>query len=46
MPRMIVTGGVPAVYESQAAYLERRGLFLPGERKRISAADLEPEVLR
>lgn len=34
----------PALFESQAAYLDRHGLFLPGERKRLKAADFEPEA--
>jgi hypothetical protein len=33
----------PPLYESQAAYLERHGLFLPGERRRLRKADFEPE---
>jgi hypothetical protein len=33
----------PPTYESQAAYLERHGLFLPGERKRLMKNDFEPE---
>jgi hypothetical protein len=33
----------PPVYESQAAYLERLKLFLPGERKRLKPKDFEPE---
>jgi hypothetical protein len=35
----------PPVYEAQAAYLERHGLLLPGERARLTAADLEPEAV-
>ncbi len=35
----------PPVYESQAAYLKRHGLFMPGERKQLTAADFEPEAL-
>jgi hypothetical protein len=31
----------PPIYESQAAYLERHGLFLPGERERLTAKDFE-----
>ncbi|HJU18585.1 MAG TPA: hypothetical protein VJ770_19205 [Stellaceae bacterium] len=34
----------PPVFESQAAYLDRHGLFLPGERRRLKAADFEPEI--
>jgi hypothetical protein len=33
----------PPVFESQAAYLERHGLLLPGERRRLRKVDLEPE---
>jgi hypothetical protein len=32
-------------FESQAAYLKRYGLFLPGEEERLTAADFEPEVV-
>ncbi|HEX4997995.1 MAG TPA: hypothetical protein VFY29_07210 [Terriglobia bacterium] len=35
----------PPRYESSAAYLRRHGLFLPGEERRLSAPDFEPEVL-
>lgn len=35
----------PPIYESQAAYVERHGLLLPGERKRLRKADFEPEAL-
>jgi hypothetical protein len=35
----------PPTYESQAAYLERHGLFLPGERRRLSKRDFEPETI-
>jgi hypothetical protein len=34
----------PPIYESQAAYLERHGLFLPGERRRLTKPDFEPEA--
>jgi hypothetical protein len=37
--------GDPPVFESQASYLERHGLFLPGERKRLKKEDFEPEVV-
>ena len=36
----------PPVYESEASYLERRGLLLPGDQARLSRADFEPEVLQ
>ena len=32
----------PPVYESEAAYLERHGLLLPGERRMLRKADFEP----
>ncbi len=35
----------PPVYESEAAYLARLGLLLPGERKRLKKADFEPVSL-
>ena len=44
--------GVPAVdpanpprYESEATYLDRLGFLLPGERKRLTAADFQPEKI-
>jgi hypothetical protein len=33
------------VFESQAAYLERHGLFVAGEKKRLRKADYEPARL-
>ncbi|WP_028321264.1 hypothetical protein [Desulfatiglans anilini] len=33
----------PPKYESQASYLDRLNLFVPGERERIPPADFEPE---
>jgi hypothetical protein len=33
----------PPVFESQATFLDRHGLLLPGERRRLSAADFKPE---
>jgi hypothetical protein len=35
----------PPIFESQAAYLERHGLLLPGERKLLTAEDFEPDRL-
>ena len=35
----------PPKYESEAAYLERHALFLPGEKKRLQKADFEPELI-
>jgi hypothetical protein len=32
----------PPVFESQAAFLDRHDLFLPGERARLSGADFAP----
>jgi hypothetical protein len=32
----------PPLFEAEAAYLERHGLLLPGERKQLSAADFKP----
>ena len=32
----------PPTFEAQATYLERHGLLLPGERKRLKKADFEP----
>ncbi len=33
----------PPLYEAQAAYLERLGLLLPGERKRLKPKDFKPQ---
>jgi hypothetical protein len=35
----------PPQYESQAVYLRRLDLFLPGESKRLRKADFEPELV-
>jgi hypothetical protein len=35
----------PPTYESQAAYLKRHGLLAPGELKRLTKADFEPELV-
>lgn len=35
----------PPRYESQSAYLARHGLFVKGERARLTDSDFEPEVL-
>jgi hypothetical protein len=35
----------PPTYESQASYLERHGLFLPGEKKRLTKYDWLPDAL-
>ena len=35
----------PPRFESEAAYLGRLGLFLPGELERLSEADFEPELI-
>jgi hypothetical protein len=36
---------IPRATKSQAAYLERHGLFLPGERRRLRKAAFEPEAV-
>lgn len=33
----------PPIFESEAAYLKRLGLFMPGEAKRLTKADFEPD---
>jgi hypothetical protein len=33
----------PPVFEAEATYLDRHNLLLPGERKRLTAADFAPE---
>lgn len=35
----------PPSFEAQAAYVERHGLLLPGERKLLKAADFMPELV-
>ncbi len=35
----------PPAFESQAAYLERHGLLLPGEKERLRKSDWEPELV-
>lgn len=35
----------PPVFESEAAYLRRLGLLLPGEFERLTEADFEPEMI-
>jgi hypothetical protein len=35
----------PPMFESQATYLDRHGLFLPGEKKRLKQADWEDESM-
>lgn len=37
--------GEPDGSETEAAYLQRHGLFLPSERKRLKKRDLEPETV-
>ena len=32
----------PPMFESEASYLDRLGLFLPGEKKRLKKADWDP----
>lgn len=36
---------IPPLFEAQATYLERHGLLLPGERKRLSLHDFQPECV-
>jgi hypothetical protein len=36
----------PPMFESEASYLQRLGLLLPGERKRLRRADFSPVVIR
>jgi hypothetical protein len=36
----------PPTFESQAAYLKRRGLFLTGEERRLKKADWEAEAIQ
>lgn len=38
-----INPGDPPMYESEASYLTRMGLLLPGERRRLRAADFERE---
>jgi hypothetical protein len=35
----------PPIFESQAAYLDRHGLLMAGERKRLTDADFAPDVV-
>lgn len=35
----------PPIFESQAAFLKRHGLFLPGEERRLRKADFEAETV-
>jgi hypothetical protein len=35
----------PPTYESEASYLERLGLFFPGEKTRLTKTDFEPEAV-
>jgi len=37
--------GNPPIFESEASYLDRRGLLLPGEKRRLCGADFQPVVL-
>jgi len=40
---MAIDPAHPPIFESQATFLERHNLLLPGERRRLTAADFEPE---
>ena len=46
-PQLRRPGAPPArmVFESQASYLQRLGLLLPGEAERLTPEDFEPEVV-
>ncbi len=35
----------PPLFEAQATYLERHGLLLPGERRRLTGRDFEAEAV-
>lgn len=35
----------PPIFESEASYLDRRGLLLPAEKRRLGDTDFEPVVL-
>ncbi|SRR5216683_2755907 len=35
----------PPIFESQATFLDRHDMFLPGERRRLTAADFTPEEI-
>jgi hypothetical protein len=35
----------PPLYEAEAAFLDRLGLFLPGERRRLKDANFKPEKI-
>jgi hypothetical protein len=35
----------PPMYESQAAYLNRHGLWIPAERRRLRKRDFKPEMV-
>ncbi|MGI4945839.1 MAG: hypothetical protein ACRYHQ_35650 [Janthinobacterium lividum] len=50
IPQLWAGGGAPIatnppMFEAQATYLERHRLLLPGERKRLSARDFQPECV-
>lgn len=36
----------PPVFESEAAYLKRLNLFMPGEEARLTEADFAAELIR
>jgi hypothetical protein len=38
-----ISPAAPPLYESEATYLERLDLLLPGERRRLAAIDFHPE---
>jgi hypothetical protein len=40
-----IDSDAPPMFESQAAYLKRHGLFLAGEQRRLKNTDYEPELI-
>jgi hypothetical protein len=44
-PYLAIDPKDPPMYESEAAFLDRRGLFLPGERRRLKRADFALESI-
>lgn len=44
-PGVAVDPNDPPIFESEATYLDRHGLFLPGEKRRIPPDGWEPEAI-
>ena len=42
---VVIDPSDPPRYESQASYLDRHGLFLPGEKKRVKKRDWQAELV-